>query len=563
MKDTDKEYCGVLLDLLYEHGVRELVLSPGSRNAPILLASFYRDKLKKQIICDERNAAFVALGKSLVSKRPVAVACTSGTALYNYAPAVAEAFYQKIPLIIISADRPFEWIGQNDSQTLIQPGALEKIVKASYDLPLDSEREDTSWYANRVINEAMITACSGIPGPVHINIRFDAPLSGTKERFETELRVVRQIKPFPYFHPEVLKDLAEKLKGKRIMVTAGFMAPDNGLNKSLAQFSELSQTVVLAETISNLHLSGNPYAIDTVLAGLSPEEKRNLFPDIVIAIGGAPISRMLKEFIRSDEKCEVWTLSDTSYDVDCFKKLSLHIEVSPEIFFKALYSRLKKDTHAPNYKEEWQKVKMEQLKGRKEFLEKTEWSELKAFEFIFSNIPSDWNLFLSNGTPIRYAQLFTQCLPHASYGNRGVSGIEGTTATAAGCALTYKGNTLLITGDMSFSYAPGVLGIKDLPAGFKIIVINNKGGGIFRFISPTRYTDCREEYFCADPEVPIEGLAKAYGWSYSRVESMQELEESFNSMLASKDKMILEIRTDEEYSASILRKYMRVNNLSS
>lgn len=561
MTDTDKKYCREMLDIIMEHGVREIVISPGSRNAPILIAASKRDDLKKYVICDERNASFFALGLSMVSRRPVSLCCTSGTALYNYAPAIAEAYYQNIPLIVISADRPIEWIGQNDSQTLFQNEALQKIVKKSFDIPLDSTSDDTAWFVNRSINEAMIEAISGIPGPVHINIRFEAPLSNVEERHKEEVRIIRQIPAFPYFHPQVLKDLSAKLTGKRIMVVAGFMPPDNALNKSVAQFCELPQTVLLAETLSNLHLSGNPYSIDTVLSGLTPDEKRKLAPDIVISIGGAPVSRILKEFIRSYDNCQVWTLGDSPVSIDCFKKLSLHIDIAAEIFFKALYSRLKKQSASVPYQELWDSVKVRQLEIRHKFVKETSWSELKAFQYILSEIPSDWNLFLSNGTPVRYAQLFTEKVPHASFSNRGVSGIEGTTATAAGCATAYKGTTLLVTGDMSFSYAPGVLGIQDLTKNFKIIVINNKGGGIFRFISPTRYIDCRDEYFCADPKVPVEGLANAYNWEYIKVETLESLKIGFKKLIESDSNVIMEVISDEEYSASILRKYMRLNGL--
>ncbi|MDE6296521.1 MAG: hypothetical protein K2L89_01630, partial [Muribaculaceae bacterium] len=323
---------------------------------------------------------------------------------------------------------------------------------------------------------------------------------------------------------------------------------------------------VLCETISNLHLEGNPYAIDSVIAGLSDEVKESLRPDIVICIGGALISGMLKTFIRNCSP-EIWTLGDSYFGIDTFKNLTLNIEVKPAFFFKALYFSLRKyykkhseyTTEIKKYVESWNYIRNSQLNLRDKFIDSIEWSELKAFRYIFNHIPRNCNLFLSNGTSVRYAQLFTTSIPHASYSNRGVSGIEGTSATAAGCAIPFKGSTILITGDMSFTYTPGVMGLESIPRNFKIIIINNKGGGIFRFISPTRYIEHRNRFFCADPAMPTKKIVEAYNWIYLKAESEQELAETLNKFLDCKNNAVLEIISDEEYSASILRKYMRLN----
>ena len=569
MKDTDKVFCRILLDVLEAGGITDIVASPGSRNAPLLISCSYRDTFNTRVITDERTAAFVALGIATVSQRPVVLLCTSGTALYNYAPAIAEAFYQKLPLIVISADRPFQWIDQNDSQTLVQPGALEKIVKKSFDIPADSGNEELEWYVNRIANEALYIASGKDAGPVHINIQFEAPLSNTVEIVKEPPRLIETISPQPRFSPIQINNLTSRLFGKKILVVAGFQQPDAELNRFVSLFASLPGVKVMAETLSNLHLPGNPYAIDSVLAGLDREQKDALRPDIVISIGGALVSRMLKEYIR-EERPAIWSLGDSSPGIDCFKSLSLYIDTPPAFFFKALYLTLKKrydkDSESSKkmrgYSSLWNRITSAQLSIRESFISECEWSELRAFRYILAHIPSSFNLFLSNGTCVRYAQLFTEQIPHASYSNRGVSGIEGTTATAAGCAMAYKGSTLLITGDMSFAYSPGVMGIEGLPDCFKIIVINNRGGGIFRFISPTRYIEHRDRFFCADPKGPCKGLAEAYEWTYFFADSEQALEENLNKFLHHPSKALLEIYSDEEYSASILRRFMRLNGMT-
>ncbi len=566
MKDTEKDYCRILLNVMEEKGVRDAVASPGTRNAPLLISLSYRENIRTYVVTDERNAAFMALGMALVSRRPVILTCTSGTALYNYAPAIAEAYYQGIPLIIISADRPYDWIDQNDSQTLIQPGALSPIVKKSFDIPVENREHKADWFVNRIANEAVILSMEGKPGPVHINIQFDAPLSCVDEFSGRPERIVSTISPSPFIRPNEMDDLVRRLAGKKIMVIAGFMPPDASLNRSISLFASLPGVVLMCETISNIHIEGNIHAVDNVLSGLSAEKKSELAPDIVISIGGALISGILKGYIR-EYACEVWTLGDTYFGIDTFCNLSLHIDVAPEFFFKALFYKLhrkyeKNEGYIPTlleYSGTWKQTREKQLKIREEFINNSEWSELRAFRYILGNIPHDWNLFLSNGTAVRYAQLFSQNLPHACYANRGVSGIEGTNATALGCAIAYRRNTLLITGDMSFAYSPGIMGYDYIPSGFKIVIINNKGGGIFRFISPTRYIEHRDRFFCADPRVPVEGLAIAYGWKYFKADSEEELQKRFPDFISCPENAILEITVDEEYSAAILRKYMRLN----
>ncbi len=568
MKDTENIYCRILLDVLEAHGVKDIVASPGSRNAPLLISCSYRENLRVQVVADERNAAFIALGMAMVSRKPVVVICTSGTALYNYAPAVAEAFYQGVPLIVISADRPFHWIDQQDSQTLIQPGALSKIVKKSFDIPVVSENKEIEWFVNRIANEAMLLASSNKPGPIHINLQIDGPLSNTIDSFQEKQRIIQIIPGAANLAAKDIKYLFSRLYGKRILIVAGFMPPDNELNQHITLFSSLPGVVVLCETLSNLHLKGNPYAIDSVIAGLSKETKEELRPDVVISLGGALVSRMLKEYIRQQAP-EVWTLGDTYFGVDVFKNLSLNICVSPSFFFKTFYHTFRKHYRKnPDVKEDlnkytsqWRTTSEKQLEIRDRYVKNANWSELKAFDIILNSIPKNANLFLSNGTPVRYAQLFTESIPHASYSNRGVSGIDGTSATALGCSLAFKGQTILISGDMSFNYSPTIMGYPFIPASFKIIVINNKGGGIFRFISPTRYIEHRDRFFCADPNVPVKELAHTYKWDYIEANSEESLVKGISLFLNSSRNTILEVVIDdEEYSASLLRKYMRLDS---
>ena len=512
----------------------------------------------------------------MVTKRPVALACTSGTALYNYAPAIAEAYYQKIPLIVITADRPAQWIDQDDSQTLHQFEALGKIVKRSYDIYAEtgmttpcankdygSERE---WYVNRIANEAMITATCGRRGPVHINMQFAEPLNRTVDLPEHDelgqetvpgTRIVEVITNDVGLPPQKSKEIALRLLDKKVMVIAGFMPADDNLNRAIVELSKLPNVTILCETISNIHMDGHVHMLDSLLKRLTDDEKERLKPDVVISIGGALVSRMLKEYLRDAEGTEHWTLADTDVSVDCMQRLTTHIEVSPARFFKGLAGMTRhiiRKGATPkfgNYRNEWLDIKEKCYRLDMAELSDVSWSELKALAIVFDKIPASANLFLSNGTCIRYAQLLIDRIPHACYCNRGVSGIDGTNATAYGAAVAYKGMTVLVTGDMSFAYCPEIMNLKDSGADLRIVVVNNAGGGIFRFIRTTRDLEQREEYFCSDPKIPIRPLSEAYGWNYCQASSPDELEKAMDFLLSNRNTLV-EIKVDPEKSAGTL-----------
>ena len=570
--DTANANSRELLDVLIAHGVETIVLSPGSRNAPLLIAASARCELRKHVITDERTAAFVALGIGLVSRKPVALACTSGTALYNYAPAVAEAFYQKVPLIVITADRPAQWIDQDDSQTLRQPGALANIVKRSYDIYAEtgmstpcanpSYKSEREWFVNRVANEAVITATSGQPGPVHINMQFGNPLNRTKPYIPGKPRIIRNYVPnYPLPINQAL-EFATRLNSLKVMVVAGFMPPDHKLQKALQTFMQLDNVTLLSETISNIHIDGHTYMVDSLLTAMTADELESLRPDVVITIGGALISRKLKEYLRRSPNTDHWTLGDTDVSVDCLQHLSTHIEVSPANFFSGVGRMIRHcrrngrfEYEASTYRDSWQAVRDRIWTANQERIEGIPYTELTALNAVFSSMPENCNLFLSNGTCVRYAQILIDKLPHACYCNRGVSGIDGTNATALGAAMAYSGPTLLVTGDMSFAYCPEIMNLKRLGGDLKIVVVNNGGGGIFRFIPTTRDLDVRDEFFCADPQVPVSRLAEAYGWKYLRVESEEELKDKLEEFWRN-ESVLMEIEVDGEQSALTLRSWL-------
>ncbi|MDE7159544.1 MAG: 2-succinyl-5-enolpyruvyl-6-hydroxy-3-cyclohexene-1-carboxylic-acid synthase [Muribaculaceae bacterium] len=559
--DTANVYCRIFFDVLIEQGVGTAVCSPGSRNTPLLMAAAAREEeelIKCVVINDERVAAFTALGISLASRRPVILVCTSGSALLNYAPAVAEAYYRGVPLVILSADRPEEWIDQDDSQTIRQSGALSGIVKASYSFPaLPSGLPDKEWYANRMANEAIMTALSGKPGPVHINIALDNPLNAATDAPLPMQRLISLDRPDASLPAPVMRELLDEARGARILLVAGFHSPDHTLNEAVARFASLQNVAVMAENLSNLHLHGDASSVDATLIRLSDKEREALRPDIVISIGGALVSRKLKEYLRTLPPSQHWSVGHSPYTADCFKCLTRKIETSPAPFLRKLAGMMRhtgvpQESTARDYATLWRAARLRSRAFLDAYVEEAPWSELKLFSILSRSLPAGCNLFLSNGTAVRYAQLFPFNV-HAIFCNRGVSGIDGATSTAIGGALAYGGMTVLITGDMSLAYDLGAFASHLMPERMRIIAVNNAGGGIFRFIPSTRDLPAREKFFCSDPALPVEGITRAFGLEYLHADSESSLHAMLPRLLSPAAKAtLLEVSVDPALSSRTL-----------
>ncbi|MDE6370148.1 MAG: 2-succinyl-5-enolpyruvyl-6-hydroxy-3-cyclohexene-1-carboxylic-acid synthase, partial [Duncaniella sp.] len=512
MLSTVHSSCNILADLLIAHGVRNVVMSPGSRNAPIIMALCRREELACHVVIDERSAAFVALGMCTQSGQPVALVCTSGTALLNYAPAVAEAFYRQQPLIVVSADRPEEWIDQDDSQTLWQQDAIKPYVKRSCDVGARLGFENGPWWANRMINDVLIEAVTGRKAPVHINIRLDAPLDRQSEYARDSARVIRKLNSSTRMSVTQIRDIAKEIASPRkVMIIAGFMMPDHRLNKALVKLASRQNIVVLTETISNLHSPEFVSRIDGTLCRMSEKEKEMMQPNLVITLGGALVSRHIKEWVRKMDGVEHWHVGENHTTVDCFKKLSLRVDMPADSFMSQLASVKPRDVSSSNYSECWHELVRRSGEIHDKYIVQIPWSDMRAFSFIISHLPSNVNLHLSNGTSIRYAQLMDCRHLHRCDCNRGVSGIDGCTSTALGASVIYKGVTVLISGDMSFQYDLGALSSTLLTSRFKMIVMCNGGGGIFRFIGATSELPERDKYFVAETRLPLADICRGYG----------------------------------------------------
>jgi len=586
MKYSNKESVHILIELLIKKGVRHVVLSPGSRNAP-LLVSFTREKrIKHYMILDERSAAFFALGISQARNEAVALVCTSGSAVLNYSPAISEAWYQRLPLIVISADRPQEWIDQDDSQTIRQKDILKNIVKHSCQLPYDLSDEDQKWYTVRTINETLNIALSERMGPVHINIPFKEPLYLTKS-YNDEVRNIETINLNNRINEDYILELLHLIKKcKKVMILCGFGTSNKKVNLFINLLSQNLNTVVLTENISNISGTNCLSTIDRLLAGIPTEREKDFAPDLLISFGGALVSRRIKAFLRKYKIKSHWNIDPGNIPADTFRCMTKHIKTTPEIFFEGLYnvekynknlftnkyemdlfSTLDKSKDLLYYKNLWKSIDEITDKKHHEYIAKTKWSDLKAFSIILKKIPNKSFLQISNGTAIRYTQLFRkkQTINYAC--NRGTSGIDGSTSTALGASIIntrYNSNsiTTLITGDLSFMYDSNALWNSYLNGNFKIIVIMNGGGGIFRYIPGPGTLPELEECFETKQKTNIQGMAKAASLEYYSAKNENELISVLPDFLKKSEKTsLLEIKTPKLLNGKILNDYFNFLSL--
>lgn len=552
---TNKEACNILVDVLVQHGVKHVVLSPGSRNAPLIVAFTRTEGIDAKVIVDERSAAFVALGMAQQTGEPVALVCTSGTALLNYSPAVAEAYYQKLPLIVVSADRPKEWIDQDDSQTIRQFEALSQFVKRSYDIPSRCDDDTARWYVNRICNEAMMQALNGRRAPVHINVQLGEPLASLGE-WSKKTRCIEMTMPSPKLEESEIIRLATSLRHRKVLIIAGFMQPNKQLETALAELEQSPNVVVMTETIANMPHNRFIRAIDRTLLAMGDKQAKYR-PDVLITIGGAIVSRKIKTFLRQYSPKEHWYVGINDVTVDCMQCLTRHIQTNPETFFTQL-----NDYYVAGYDTGYA-CKMWQLDiiGEQKLLFYTEeigWSDMLAMDYIFSALNhEDISLQLSNGTVIRYAQLFGDRISVPNFCNRGVSGIDGSTSTALGASLVRGGTTILITGDMSFMYDLSGLASMYNSKKFKIIVLCNGGGGIFRFVKGTASLPELDDYFVVDRQVNVKGYAAAFGFEYLEADSVKSLQNILATFLKMQSPVILSVKTDGKISGEILTNYLK------
>lgn len=563
MELSDKKSIQQLVLSMAALGLRHVVISPGSRNAPLIISFHQQPEIHCISVRDERSAGFFALGKALELDEPVALLCTSGSAALNYAPAISEAYYQRIPLIVITADRPFEWTDQGDGQTIRQTAVYHQYIRKSYRLEGDTEKEDTLWYNRRCISEGFIIATKADPGPVHFNVHLGEPLYRSDEADLAMLRVFTSPTVETRLDKEEIKRLqSDFYRSEKVMILVGQRRPAPRLSTLLAKLAAYKNTIILCESTSNIKHPDFIENIDRCIVSMDTEELPDFMPDLLITIGGAVVSKKIKALLRKYPPAQHWNVHPHDACMDTYKALTRAIPLKADVFFKQL---MEKFPAAPQseYKNRWRNRAKLLEERHQQFIKTTSFSDFLVFSQIFSKIPQRTNLHLANSTPIRYGQLYKN-RARVTHCNRGVSGIDGCTSTAMGAASCRPDQKyVLVTGDVGFFYDRNAFWNENIPKNINIIVINNSGGSIFRIIEGPSQTKELEEYFETKHHYSAKELVEFYEWGYLYANDERSLTVALDDFFKPETrKTVLEVFTPNEWNAQLLASYFNYLKLN-
>jgi 2-succinyl-5-enolpyruvyl-6-hydroxy-3-cyclohexene-1-carboxylate synthase len=538
-----------LIEIFRAKGIQHIVISPGSRNAPLTIGfSNQQEYFKCYSIADERCAAFFALGMAQQLKQPVALVCTSGSALLNYYPAVAEAFYSQIPLIVVSADRPQNKIDIGDGQTIRQENVFANHCLYNANLT-EFASKDNDIKINVAIHEAIVKK-----GPTHINVPFEEPLY----ELVSELSVEPHLLSFEEDKSDFILNenfINQWNSAKKKLILVGELQPNSIEKLIIESLAKDNSVVVLTEKTSNLHHESFIDTIDTLITPFNDEDFKEFQPEILITFGGMVVSKRIKAFLRKYKPQEHWHI-DTLRAYNTFECLTQHFETNSNTFFNQLISKSKLVESA--YKSIYSKINESRIIKHKQYVNDILFSDFKAFEFLSHNLPIDIQLQVSNSSAIRYLQLISIDKSIKVFCNRGTSGIDGSTSTAIGAALQSNKPTIFITGDISFFYDSNALWNNYIPKNFKIVIINNNGGGIFRILPGHQETEVFNTFFETSHQLNSSHLAKMFGFNYFEANDEKSLDNNWKKFMSQNDSpAIIEIFTPEKINDKILKNYFK------
>ncbi len=550
---STKKHVQQLAALLHQKGINDVIISPGSRNGPMIHTFVGSGLFNCRNVVDERSAAYFAMGLAQALNNPVAIVCSSGTATLNYAPAIAEAFYLNIPLIVITADRPEYWIDQLENQCINQKGIYSNFVKKEYNLPLEESGTEL-WQAAREINECLNLAVSGKPAPVHINVPLEEPLHNLLNEKLPTIKAIDAKESVLDIDKASLNKLAVELNSsKKILILAGQQNPDSELEELLAAFIEKTGAVVLKEHLANLNDESFCGSIDMLMAAILSDVPADFQPDILITFGGHFVSKAIKQFLRKNKADQHWHLSPANDHYDTYQSLTEVEQTDAKTFFTQLLPEVSKKEQ--EYWQRWKNKENQVNQLRNKYISDSPFSDLKVITEVAQSIPENSVVHLGNSSPVRYA-LITDWANNTTFlSNRGTSGIDGPLSTAVGYAsVSEKINTVLI-GDLSFFYDSNALWNNYIGENLRIIVINNGGGNIFSLIKGPGESPAFNQHFFAENKFNAQGIAQTFGLDYLSAENKKELQDSLAALYSPtrKKPAILEIFTDAEVNTKTFR----------
>lgn len=560
---SNKENVNILTSLLLEYGVSDAVVCPGSRNAPIVHNLSVCEAIRCRPVTDERSAAFYALGLAIATKRPTVVCVTSGSALLNAMPAVAEAAYQHVPLIVISADRPQQWIDQLDGQTIPQPDALGRFVRKAVQLP-EPHNDEERWLCRRLVNEAMHLATCRLGAPVHINVPISEPL------FEFNIEQLPQLSRFNNIKRAVFKDASIDMpeafhEAKRPMIVIGQLAHGTVSHETIRSLSE--KYVVMSEPLSNpsymtIHFDEAIRYIVSDNSSINDDEddKTAYYPDYVVYVGDTLVSKPARRFLRNAKAPSCLITPDAADIHDPLMTLTDIVECDTDSI-NALLASL---CEAPDtdercqFHDRWQSF-LDACAAHADAYapEYSQMATVKYFEEQLADLDIDICVHYANSSAVRLACIYAQ---HYVWCNRGVNGIEGSLSTAAGFSLATHDMTVCVIGDLSFFYDQNALWNSNLRGNLRIILLNNRGGGIFRQLPGLSDSPAADDLVMASHENTAQGICTQNDIGYLSAKNMDEMQIGVVTLLTrdSERPMLLEVFTDSNDDVKALEKYFKL-----
>jgi 2-succinyl-5-enolpyruvyl-6-hydroxy-3-cyclohexene-1-carboxylate synthase len=548
MQSSDKILVQWLATRTAQAGIQYVVLSPGSRNAPFAIAFDAHPDIQTLVIHDERAAAFVALGLAQETQKPVALCCTSGSACLNYYPALAEAYYRNIPLLVLTADRPAEWINQGDGQTIVQREVFKNHAHAYLEL------DESGFQLNNKLESQLQQTLEHLharwKGPIHINVGLNEPLYQ-----QAALQTFENYQPSTEKTQSRLPDFS-LLNGKKIMVLVGQMTPNAQFEQALARFAAQSNVVVLVENTSNIQNERFNACIDRSLNGLDTENP-DFHPEVLISFGGAVVSKRIKAYLRKNKAAFHWRVAPDFPEMDTFRLNTTFLNI-PETDFMQALEKESLILNTTNYNGKWKAI--DYLAKDKQALFETPTAILTdydVFAAFFELVEGPAVLHMANSSVVRYAQLFDPIKGLRYESNRGTSGIDGSVSTAVGTALASPDTQhYLICGDISLIYDSNAFWTKPFPKNLKIVVIQNKGGGIFQIIPGPAASPLREQYFEATHQTSPAAVIRGYGFEVLEAHSKASIFEDLSAFLNPTNPIqILQIETAQDENAAVLDQF--------
>ena len=553
MQSSDKILVQWLANRVAEAEITYVVLSPGSRNAPFAIAFDAHPDIKTLVVHDERCAAFIALGIAQETNKPVALCCTSGSACLNYYPAIAEAYYRNIPLLILTADRPAEWINQGDGQTIVQREVFKNHTLAYHEL------DESSFELSTDIDQALQNSLNHLharrKGPVHINIGLNEPLY--------QLSPTLAFEPYYPTHEQsqTMPPDFSVLNGKKIMILVGQMTPNPQFEEALTLYAQNSNVCVLVENTSNVQNQQFNACIDRSLNGLDLKLP-DYHPDVLISFGGAIVSKRIKAFLRAYKPQIHWRVAPDFPDMNTFRTSLQYFDIPETIFMMAL-ERQSTPLNQLNYQGKWKAVDYI-AKDRQALFETSPeiLTDYDVFARFFQQLQGPGVLHLGNSSVVRYAQLFDPIDGIRYESNRGTSGIDGSVSTAVGAAFASPKKThWLICGDISTIYDSNAFWTQPFPKNLKVLVIQNNGGGIFQIIPGPAQSALRSHYFEATHQVSPAQILRGFGFEVMECTSKKELDKVLSTFMNNQNNaQILQIQTAQAENAKTLNHFFHFLN---